>query len=62
MGQSWKLGNTAGNGGPVSGGTFVFRPHLSQPYLFVAYQSCLIGNFTYVQHGGSVRKTLQGKR
>ena len=26
---SWKLGNTAGNGGVVSGGTFVFRPHLS---------------------------------
>jgi len=25
---SWKLGNTVGNGGVVSGGTFVFRPHL----------------------------------
>ena len=26
---SWKLGNTAENGGVVSGGIFVFRPHLS---------------------------------
>jgi len=46
--KSWKLGNTAGNGGAVSGGTFVFRPHLSWPRTFVAHQSCLIGNFTYV--------------
>jgi hypothetical protein len=45
---SWKLGNTAGNGGVMSGGTFVFRPHLSSPRTFVADQSYLTGNFTYV--------------
>jgi len=28
MGQSWKLGNTAGKGGVVSGGAFVFHLHL----------------------------------
>jgi hypothetical protein len=56
---SWKLGNAAGNGGVVSGGTIVFRPHLPQPYSFVAYQSCLTGNLTYVQHGGSLGKILQ---
>ena len=56
---SWKLGNTAGNGGVVSGGIFVFRPHLSRLHKFVAHQSCLIGNFPYVQKGGSMAKTLQ---
>ena len=65
---SWKLGNTAGNGGVVSGGPctrcgtggiFVFRPHLSRLHKFVAHQSCLIGNFPYVQKGGSMAKTLQ---
>ncbi len=56
---SWKLGNTAGNGAVVQGGTFVFRPHLYSVAYIRGYQSCLTGNFTYVQHGGSVRKALR---
>jgi hypothetical protein len=58
---SWKLGNTAGNGGVVSGGTIVFRPHLSQPCLFMAYQSCLIGNFTYINMEGQCARSFRAK-
>ena len=32
---SWKLGNTAENGGVVLGESFVFRRHLSKPHIFV---------------------------
>jgi hypothetical protein len=71
MGQSWKLGNTAGKGGVVSGylcmkfGTGknilfagIFPSHnLCGSHILPEWQ------FYYLYTtGGSVRKTLQGKR
>ena len=38
---------------------FAFHTHLYVPLDARPVQSCLIGNLTYVQYGGSLRKTLQ---